>query len=172
MSEIRMIGPSEAIDHALFEDLQRRVREEMDRAMRLPDQFFKPEPISISTMSRDRLMGALRQSNTQLEQAGRNLAKTMMPLMQNAVQSLCGMMVQVSAMIPKHRELIGHIFNADIPLSKHRSKRQWKKLRYGTRKNPKVKPLYLETEQVFMLPGGRAVVSPEVMKQMAVLHGL
>lgn len=172
MSEIRMISPSKAMDLAVFEDLQRRVREEINQSMRLPDSFFKSEPISISTMSRERLLGSLRQSNAQLEQAGRNLATQMLPLMQNAARSLAGLVVQVSALLPKRRELIGHTFNTDISPSKHRSKRLWKKLRYGTRKSPKVKPLYLESEQVFMLPGGRAVVSPETMKQMALLRGL
>lgn len=78
--------------------------------------------------------------------------------------SIFGMRVVESANLPTR--LIGHWF-ADVPPSKNRSKRLWKKLRYGTRRNNKVRQM--REEVVLMLGPSDMVVSPTTANQFALL---
>lgn len=81
-----------------------------------------------------------------------------------AYKILCGFDVFVSPNMPTRH--IGHWF-AEVPPSKNRSKRLWKKLRYGTRRNNKVRQM--REEIVMMLGPGDMVVSPATAKQLAVM---
>lgn len=80
------------------------------------------------------------------------------------ISSIFDITVIESLNLPTHH--VGHWF-AEVPPSKNRSKRLWKKLRYGTRHKSKVRQMREET--VMMLGPSDMLVSPAMAKQIAVL---
>lgn len=81
-----------------------------------------------------------------------------------AHRMLFGLKLIESSNLPTRH--VGHWF-AEVPPSKNRSKRLWKKLRYGTRRNNKVRQM--REEIVLMMGPSDMVVSPSTAKQFALL---
>lgn len=119
--------------HEMMATLQESMQKRIAQAMCIPDDILNAELNFERTLNRHSLHAAVENFNVATRQFADRVSTSFNRLM--------------SMPIFRHHipgPFIGHWFNHEIAPSKHRSKRLWKKLRYGTRKNPRVHRMYGE----------------------------